>query len=453
MFSESNHVAQSPQVRATELFLQGHVIEASACLSDAFRLGESADLWNDWAVVQLTLAEQAFRRALEIAPLNADASTNLGFLLFVMGRQAEAASLLQKSLARSTGPALAQIQSLLRLCSSTGTLAASDSVPCPNKLNRNCGKTPLLQRGQKVGRARGSEFHQAWRCNSCGFIFFDSPELDFLADYYKGEYSRAASFWYNADNDYEPSRCEARARDILHYAKKYCATSSPVIHECGCSFGGTVAKLRSLGFQASGTDLNSTAIREGLKRGNTWIFAEAERDFFARHDSEFNSIYLYHALEHMPSPLGFLSNIRPAIQNDGIVFIAVPNSLNFFSLSKSFSENSWFAYPDHLNYFSPGSLPCLARAAGYSILELETRLLASTQVEAESLLSFAPDSPQWRLMDLLIQQARMGQELRFVLTPTNSSIAKRFASQILIAHAICENAKEQEVRMLDFCAQ
>jgi 2-polyprenyl-3-methyl-5-hydroxy-6-metoxy-1,4-benzoquinol methylase len=450
---ESHTLPQTLQAHAVELFLHGHVIEASACLSEAISRDESADLWNDWAVVQLSLAEQAFRRALELGPSNADASANLGFLLFTMGRVQEASVLLKKSLAGSTGPALAQIQTLLRICSSIGAAVTTREDSCPNKLGCAKGKTPLLQRGQKVGRPRGSEFYQAWRCNSCGFLFFDSPKLEFLADYYKGEYTNAAACWYNADNDYDPVCCEARAADILHYAEKYCDTSRPVIHECGCSFGGTVSKLQSLGFQATGTDLNSTAIGEGSKRGNKWIFAESERVFFARQTAEFNIIYLYHALEHMPAPVDFLKDIRSAIQKNGIAFIAVPNSLNYFSLSKSFSENSWFAYPDHLNYFSPGSLPCLARAAGYSILELETRMVASTQQEAESLFPFSPDSHQWRLTERLIHQALMGHELRFVLTPNDSTVADRFAGQILATQAICESAKEQEVRMLDFCAQ
>ena len=103
------------QNHATELFTQGHVLEASACLSDAIRQGESADLWNDWAVVQLSLAEQAFRRALELEPRHPDATTNLGFLLFIMGRRAEAAHFLTQSIAWCTGPALAQVQTVLGL--------------------------------------------------------------------------------------------------------------------------------------------------------------------------------------------------------------------------------------------------------------------------------------------------------------------------------------------------
>jgi SAM-dependent methyltransferase len=450
----------NPQLRASDLLLQGQIVEASTCLSDAIRQGESADLWNDWAVVQFSLAEQAFRHALELAPAHPDAPSNLGSLLFTLGKREEAAALLAQSLPFAAGPALAQIKTLLRFCSDSGNQPQSaaplepspKSASAPNRLQCSCGHSPLIQRGKKIGRPRSSEFHQATRCNSCGFMSFDAPPLDFLAEYYKGEYTRNAASWYNAANDYDPIRTASRADDVLRYLKKYIDCPQPLLHECGCSFGGTVAKLRDLGFQATGTDLNSTAIAEGSRK-NPWIFAESERDFFHRHSGQdFHAIYLYHVLEHMPSPLDFLQDIRPAIEKSGIVFIAIPNSVNYFSLSKSFEENSWFAYPDHLNYFSPGSLPCLARASGYALLELETRMLAASEADAQSLFSCKPDSQQWQLTEHLIQQSLLGHELRFVLTPLSSSVATRFTPQIRATQALCESAKQNELRLLDLAA-
>jgi hypothetical protein len=127
--------------------------------------------------------------------------------------------------------------------------------------------------------------------------------------------------------------------------------------------------------------------------------------------------------------------------------------MNYFSLCRGFSENSWFAYPDHLHYFSPGALPCLAEAAGYEALDVDTRLIAATQVEALSVVPFKPDSHEWGLMDRVLQRALMGQELRFVLTPQGSSVAERFAARIRNTPTICENAREQEAKILNFCAK
>ena len=105
-----------PREAAAELSLHGRVFEASRLLGDAIGEDESADLWNDWAVVQLKLAERAFRRALQLEPAHADAATNLGVLLFSTGKRAEAAAYLSRGLATAAPPARAHIQNLLELC-------------------------------------------------------------------------------------------------------------------------------------------------------------------------------------------------------------------------------------------------------------------------------------------------------------------------------------------------
>lgn len=105
--------APEQQKSAADLFLLGHVVEASRLLSEAITQGESPDLWNDWAVVQLSLAERAFRRALELDPSHLDAATNLGLLLFATGRLAESAVFLQRAITSVQGPARAHIETLL----------------------------------------------------------------------------------------------------------------------------------------------------------------------------------------------------------------------------------------------------------------------------------------------------------------------------------------------------
>ncbi len=126
MCSDSHTSSQTPQARSAELFIQGHVIEASGCLSEAIRHDEFADLWNDWAVVQLSLAERAFRRALQLQPGHPDSSANLGFLLFIMGKQQEAALLLKQALVYATGPARLHILALLSV--STAPVALSPNT-------------------------------------------------------------------------------------------------------------------------------------------------------------------------------------------------------------------------------------------------------------------------------------------------------------------------------------
>jgi hypothetical protein len=113
---------------AASLFLEGHVIEASTTLSNAILQGESADLWNDWGVVQLGVAE----RALLLAPTHHDAAINLGVLLFSVGMHADAAVYLRQSLSFTTGPTHDYVQALLNLCDLQRALPAA---PPPRQIS------------------------------------------------------------------------------------------------------------------------------------------------------------------------------------------------------------------------------------------------------------------------------------------------------------------------------
>jgi hypothetical protein len=121
-----NPNSRGPRSRAVSLYQEGHIVEASTLLSSAILEGESADLRNDWAVVQLSVAGRALRRALLLASTRQDAAANLGVLLFSLGRRAEAAGFLRQALITTAGAKRDYVRSLLTLCEAQpGPLATS----------------------------------------------------------------------------------------------------------------------------------------------------------------------------------------------------------------------------------------------------------------------------------------------------------------------------------------
>lgn len=100
---------------AANLLAARRLDEASQLLLDAISAAESSELWNDWAVVQLALAERAFTRAFELDPWNAEAAANLGILLFSTGKTAEAESFLRESALTAQGSLRDHIEMLLRV--------------------------------------------------------------------------------------------------------------------------------------------------------------------------------------------------------------------------------------------------------------------------------------------------------------------------------------------------
>src|SRR5271156_3950007 len=90
--------------------------EASQLLREAIAEAESSELWNDWAVVQLALAERALIRAFELDPWNAEAAANLGVLLFSMGKFSEAESFLREAMHTAQEALRGRIEILLGIC-------------------------------------------------------------------------------------------------------------------------------------------------------------------------------------------------------------------------------------------------------------------------------------------------------------------------------------------------
>ena len=84
---------------AIAAFDQGRSSDALRLLQELLDDGETSELWNDWAAVQLTSgdverAEAGFSRALELDPDNTDATINLGVLLLSRGDSTRALPLL-----------------------------------------------------------------------------------------------------------------------------------------------------------------------------------------------------------------------------------------------------------------------------------------------------------------------------------------------------------------------
>ncbi len=125
-------IVQNILEQAEALFHQGQFTAASQLLSDGIAQAPSAKLWNDWAAVQVSLAnfqdaERAFHAALQLDPCSTLAAENLGALLFARGCHVEAAPLLRQSLAGASPQVRPVLEEMLVQCAAGG----ADSEPSP----------------------------------------------------------------------------------------------------------------------------------------------------------------------------------------------------------------------------------------------------------------------------------------------------------------------------------
>ncbi len=130
--------------QAEALFRLGDFAAAAQLLSDGISEAPSAKLWNDWAAVQVSLgqfqdAERGFHAALQLDPCSTQAAENLGALLFARGCHAQAAPLLQQSLAGASTDVRQVIEEMLAQCLANGqhSGAAATLVPIAEASNHS----------------------------------------------------------------------------------------------------------------------------------------------------------------------------------------------------------------------------------------------------------------------------------------------------------------------------
>lgn len=302
---------------------------------------------------------------------------------------------------------------------------------------------PLIQNDVLQTSAHDQSCHGARRCGACGHVFFEPPPPALLDRYYNEEYPAAADLWYNIDADYAATKVTERAERILAIASRFGFTAletreTKSYHEIGCAFGGTVAELNRRGYMATGTELNRNAVAKGHARGNDAIAAEADTDFLRSTGRRPNVVFGFHVFEHMTDPVGYLRDLATCLASDSIVILLVPNAMALFPAAFGFMHYTWFAYPGHLNLFSAGSAACLARAAGYDLLDVGSHISRVEPDLTDRALTSRIDTPVMALIrDHLIEDGLMAEELVLVLTPRGSSAALRHAADVMAAKQRC----------------
>jgi SAM-dependent methyltransferase len=280
--------------------------------------------------------------------------------------------------------------------------------------------------------------HPAKRCSSCAHVFFDAPSATLLSRYYREIYPKSAASWYNADADHAASKVTTRAGQVIEIAARFGFSRSHHFHEIGCAFGGTVHELRRLGHSVTGTELNADAIAQGRERGNDAIYAEDDLAFFKRSGVRPNIVYGYHVLEHMPDPVSYLSDLASLLATDSIVIMFVPNAMALFPTVCGFDRYTWFAYPEHINLFSPRSALCLAQSSGFDIASVTTFPEGLEPEATQRAMGHLVATPvTTAIRQHLVTTGLMDEVLVIVMTRTDSPIARRYRDALTDAKYRC----------------
>ena len=146
--------------------------------------------------------------------------------------------------------------------------------------------------------------------------------------------------------------------------------------DIGAKWGGFGQCARGMGLDIdySGLELSEENVRKGTELGLDVRLADASKPL-PINDHEYDCVICLELLEHLPTPISLLGEIRRGLKPEGRAVLSVPNPYSWVEIYREL-----FRRPDpegHLNSFTTPVIVNLLALAG---LQLERRLGTSVQI-------------------------------------------------------------------------
>lgn len=216
------------------------------------------------------------------------------------------------------------------------------------------------------------------RCESCGHVF-DSPRPSFAE----------ISAFYSQTGKYDMWLNEERARDTLwkRRLKKLSRHSSKGrLLDIGAGYGQFLHHAQPFFSEILGTEVSESAVTLAKEKYGLSILA-GQVEALDLAPQSFDTITLFHVLEHVPDPGKLVSRCHDLLREQGILVIAVPNDVMAWtskikkigkrlglSRFQKFSPKLGISRAGasrevHLSHFTPSVLRRLLENSGLQIIE------------------------------------------------------------------------------------
>jgi 2-polyprenyl-3-methyl-5-hydroxy-6-metoxy-1,4-benzoquinol methylase len=146
--------------------------------------------------------------------------------------------------------------------------------------------------------------------------------------------------------------------------------------DVGCGNGARIARLRALGWDVVGQDLDLQAVTYARETFGLEVHLGRLKDI-GFPEMSFDAITLNHVIEHAHDPVKLLGECGRLLRVGGRIVIVTPNSDSF--AHKHFTA-SWRGLepPRHIHVFSPKTLSAAATGAGLTVCHSRTTIANAT---------------------------------------------------------------------------
>ncbi|MCS6842040.1 MAG: class I SAM-dependent methyltransferase [Roseiflexaceae bacterium] len=206
------------------------------------------------------------------------------------------------------------------------------------------------------------------RCRGCG-LRYQSPRPANLTPFYQGAY-----YAFDSRDDpasaSQPNALTGLAAVYARTVQRVVSSGSGTLLDIGCADGSFLAAMAQLGWDVYGVEPDETAARRANSRlpmvpPRVLCGILEDADYPGDH---FDLITLWHVIEHLPSPLATLREVRRLLRPRGRVIMLTPR---WGSLESLLFGRYWSGLdlPRHLWFFTDRSLQALIERAGMTIVQ------------------------------------------------------------------------------------
>jgi 2-polyprenyl-3-methyl-5-hydroxy-6-metoxy-1,4-benzoquinol methylase len=203
-------------------------------------------------------------------------------------------------------------------------------------------------------------------CETCNFAFTNPRPIDGkLWDYYKSDMyishtnnSKGLFNWmYQNVRNYS-----IRAKVALLKSVKQNGAHLDI----GCGTGEFLNACKNSGYNTEGIEPSRLARKQAIENYNLSVSENTDLSQYT--NSEFDSISMWHVLEHVPNLNETISQFNRALKSDGKLIIAVPNHKCW---DANYYKEYWAAWdvPIHLWHFSKNTIEHIFKNHEFSLIK------------------------------------------------------------------------------------
>lgn len=227
---------------------------------------------------------------------------------------------------------------------------------------RSC---PLCGNSENKLKIKESEFLVS-ECASCGFIYLVNPpdESVIYEEYYNIEFT-AGDYNGNSKFDYLNRIHGINTQRVTLLKNTVNNLEKLKLLDIGCGSGLFLKSCNDAGINGTGIDVSKTALAFARDSFGLDVSAKSVDELLIE-GKKYDVITLWHVLEHFLNPVEELKKIRDLLNDNGELFIEVPN---FNSIKFRLSGYKWKGgnHPlYHRSFFTAKSLSEVLKKAGFS---------------------------------------------------------------------------------------